>query len=70
MPKAAHANLSIYNVKGQLVKTLYNDTAAFGKNTVVWTCLDNNGNNVSSGLYFYRLTTNGKVETRKMMLMK
>jgi hypothetical protein len=70
MPKAAHANLSIYNVKGQLVKTLYNDTAAFGKNTVVWTGLDNNGNNVSSGLYFYRLTTNGKVETRKMMLMK
>jgi len=37
---------------------------------VVWNGTDNNGNKVTSGLYFYRLTTDGKVETRKMMLMK
>ena len=70
MPKTANANLSVYNVKGQLVKTLHNGIANFGKNTVVWNGTDNNGNKVTSGLYFYRLSTEGKVETRKMMLMK
>ena len=70
MSKTANANLSVYNVKGQLVKTLHNGIANFGKNTVVWNGTDNNGNKVTSGLYFYRLSTEGKVETRKMMLMK
>ena len=70
MPKAAPANLSIYNVKGQLVKTLFNGNAAFGRNNMVWNGTDNNGASVTSGLYFYRLSTDGKVETRKMMLMK
>ncbi|PKN73602.1 MAG: hypothetical protein CVU50_02485 [Candidatus Cloacimonetes bacterium HGW-Cloacimonetes-3] len=70
MPKAANANLSVYNVKGQLVKTLLNGRADFGRNNLVWNGTDNSGSSVSSGLYFYRLSTDGKVETRKMMLMK
>ncbi len=70
MPKADKANLSVYNVKGQLVKTLFNGTAQFGKNSFVWNGTDNNGSKVTSGLYFYRLSTDNKVETRKMMLMK
>lgn len=70
MPKAAHANLSVYNVKGQLVKTLLNGRADFGRTNLVWNGTDNSGSSVSSGLYFYRLSTDGKVETRKMMLMK
>ncbi|MDD4309975.1 MAG: T9SS type A sorting domain-containing protein [Candidatus Cloacimonetes bacterium] len=70
MPKAAPATLAVYNVKGQLVKNLFNGTAAFGKNSVVWNGTDNNGTKVTSGLYFYRLSTDSKVETRKMMLMK
>jgi flagellar hook assembly protein FlgD len=70
MPKAAPATLNVYNVKGQLVKTLFNGTAAFGTNNVVWNGTDNSGAKVTSGLYFYRLSTDNKVETRKMMLMK
>ncbi|MEN6445134.1 MAG: T9SS type A sorting domain-containing protein [Candidatus Cloacimonas sp.] len=70
MAKKAVANVSVYNVKGQLVKTLYNGIADFGRNSVTWNGIDNNGSQVSSGLYFYRLSTDGKVETRKMMLMK
>jgi len=70
MPKAAPATLSVYNVKGQLVKTLFNGTAVYGKNSVVWNGTDNSGSKVSSGIYFYRLSANGNVESRKMMLMK
>ncbi len=70
LPKAGPANLSIYNMKGQLVKTLVDTNLDFGKQSFVWNGTDNSGTNVSSGIYFYRLSTNGGVETRKMMLMK
>ncbi len=70
MPKTAPATLAVYNVKGQLVKTLFDGNATFGKNNIVWNGTDNSGSKVSSGIYFYRLSTNGKVENRKMMLMK
>lgn len=70
MPKAGFANLSVYNVKGQLVKTLVNGNLDWGRQSVVWNGTDNYGNSVTSGLYFYRLTTNGKTETKKMMLVK
>ncbi|HQQ67462.1 MAG TPA: FlgD immunoglobulin-like domain containing protein, partial [Candidatus Cloacimonadota bacterium] len=70
MPKAGPARLDIYNVKGQLVKTLFDGTAAFGRNSMIWNGTDNSGTAVTSGVYFYRLTTIGHNETRKMMLMK
>jgi hypothetical protein len=70
MPKSAAANLSIYNVKGQLINTLVDGNLGFGKHSFVWNGKDASGTDVTSGIYFYRLTTDGKVETRKMMLMK
>jgi hypothetical protein len=70
MPKSGFANLSIYNAKGQLVKTLTNGMTKAGDNKLVWEGTDNNGSRVSSGLYFYKLSAYGKTETRKMMLMK
>ncbi|MDD3535967.1 MAG: T9SS type A sorting domain-containing protein [Candidatus Cloacimonetes bacterium] len=70
MPKAGAAKLEIYNVKGQLVKSLFDGTAQYGRNSLVWNGMDNRGNKVPSGIYFYRLSTEGKSETRKMMLMK
>jgi hypothetical protein len=70
MPKAGPANLSIFNVKGQLVKTLADGNLDFGKQSFTWNGTDNFGQPVTSGLYFYRLTTNGNVESKKMMLMK
>ncbi len=70
MPKNGTANLSIYNTKGQLVKTLVNGNLASGEHKLTWKGTDNNNNSVSSGLYFYKLNANGSLETRKMMLMK
>jgi hypothetical protein len=70
MPKSGFANLSIYNVKGQLIKTLTDGNVVFGKNSFVWNGTDNNGKAVTSGLYFARLTTADHTESMKMMLMK
>ena len=70
MPAAGHANLSIYNVKGQLVKTLVNDNQPVGRRSFTWNGTDKDNRPVSSCLYFYRLTANGSTETKKMMLIK
>ncbi len=70
LPTAGNANLAIYNVKGQLVKNLANGAMAPGSHKLVWNGTDNNGRNVTSGIYFYKLSHNGTTQTRKMMLMK
>lgn len=70
IPRTGEAKLAIYNVKGQLVNTLVNEVKDFGEHKVVWNGTDSRGNNVPSGIYFYRFTTNDHVETKKMMLMK
>ena len=75
---ALFATIEIYNIKGQNVKTLdcCNSFAATSgsyrmcSNTVTWNGGDENGKQVTSGIYFYKLKA-GKVEkTRKMLLLK
>jgi len=70
LPVRGNANLSIYNAKGQLVKTLLNGMVNAGDHRLVWSGIDNYSNPVSTGMYFYKLTANGRTETRKMMLIK
>jgi hypothetical protein len=70
VPKSGPASLEVYNIKGQIVRTLVNDVREAGKYTVIWNGKDNNGSSVASGLYFYRLTHDGKNITRKMLLSK
>ncbi|MDD3633343.1 MAG: T9SS type A sorting domain-containing protein [Candidatus Cloacimonetes bacterium] len=63
-------SLDIYNVKGQLVKTLYQGNAEIGSHTAIWNGLDNSGNACSSGVYFYRLRTPKTSLVRKMLMLK
>ncbi|MFO7895718.1 MAG: M14 family zinc carboxypeptidase [Candidatus Cloacimonadales bacterium] len=66
-----NTELKIYNVKGQLVKTLLNDQLAAGEHKIVWNGQDENNQSVASGVYFYKLSSDGKnIATNKMMLMK
>ena len=68
--KSGDVKLNVYNVKGQLVKTLVNSAQTVGLNQVVWNGDDNAGNRVSSGVYFYKLENAGRTEMKKMVLMK
>jgi len=65
LPSAQHVNLTVYNVLGQKVVTLVDEVQQSGPNQAEW-----NASDVSSGVYFYRLTTDQNVETRKMLLLK
>ncbi len=62
--------LTIYNVKGQKVKTLAKDSFSKGSYSFVWNGLNEQDKAVASGLYFYNLKAGNQTETRKMVLMK
>ena len=64
-------SLNIYNIKGQKVKQLVSDHLPSGQHSVVWDGNDDNGSQVSSGIYFYKLNVNGKTEpVKKCLLLK
>jgi hypothetical protein len=62
--------LKIYNITGQLVKTLVNDSKAPGRYSVNWNGLSDKGQRVSAGIYIYRLQAGDKNITKKMVLIK
>jgi len=62
--------IEIYNVKGQLVKTLVNEAKAAGNHSVVWNGRDNQNRPVSSGIFFYKMHAGKYSNTKKMILMK
>ncbi len=68
--KAGNVNPDIYNVKGQLVKSVMHENKDAGSYSIKWNGNDNYNRPVSSGVYFYMLTSGGKTLTKKMMLMK
>ena len=70
MIKESMVTLKVYNLNGQVVKTLVNESKSFGTHSAVWDGRDQAGNPVASGIYMYRLETGGKVLTRKMFLAK
>ncbi|MDD4147588.1 MAG: FlgD immunoglobulin-like domain containing protein, partial [Candidatus Cloacimonetes bacterium] len=70
LKEAGNVKLNIFNIKGQLIRTLVNAPMNAGKHQMVWNGKDNNGTSVSSGLYLYRMEAGSYRSTKKMMLMK
>ena len=65
-----HVSLKIYNILGQEVRTLVDDVKEPGHYKVIWDGRDNRGRELSSGVYFYRLTAGEFSATKGMVLMK
>ena len=70
LSQGENVKIEIYNVKGQLVRTLVNEDKAAGDHSVVWTGVDNNNRPVSSGVYYYKMTAGKYSSSKKMILMK
>jgi hypothetical protein len=67
---AGDVTLDVYDVRGRLVRRLARGKHAEGIHTEVWDGLNDAGERVSSGVYFYRLVTERFTKTRKMVLLK
>ncbi len=71
IPKISKVEISIYNIKGQKIKTFpIPQSAIQNLNFVVWDGKDENNNPVSSGVYFYKMETDNFSEIRKCILLK
>ncbi|HEX9917114.1 MAG TPA: T9SS type A sorting domain-containing protein, partial [candidate division Zixibacteria bacterium] len=71
LPRASEVKIAIYNVIGQRVKRLVNDEEQpAGHKRVIWDGKNDRAEIVSSGIYFYRIETEGFVQSKKMLLLK
>ncbi|MEA2097284.1 MAG: carboxypeptidase regulatory-like domain-containing protein [Candidatus Cloacimonadota bacterium] len=68
--EAGNVTIEVYNIKGQLVKILVNDTQETGNYTTIWNGRDNSNKSVASGVYFYKMRAQNYSSTKKMILMK
>jgi hypothetical protein len=65
LAKASKVELSVYNITGQLIKTLVNEYRNAGHYSVIW-----NASGVASGLYFYRIKAGDYINTKKCLVLK
>ena len=71
MPEPGNVRLTIFNINGEIVRTIINQRHPAGFHTIEWNGRDNKGNTVGSGVYFYKLEIENKfVSTKKMILLK
>jgi len=70
IPERTNVSLKVYNVRGELVRTLQNGQQQAGKYSVEWNGLNNTGNEVNSGIYFYRLQAEDFSGTMKMFILR
>ena len=70
LPEDSQISISIYNIKGQEVKSLVTGTQPAGSYNISWNGKDESGKDVTSGIYFYKLRTQNNETTRKMLLLK
>lgn len=69
--ESQQAKIIIYNLKGKKIKTFkLNNLKRNGNHNVIWKGIDDNGNEVTSGIYLYKLITDKVTQIRKMILLK
>ncbi|MFQ5687033.1 MAG: T9SS type A sorting domain-containing protein, partial [Candidatus Scalindua sp.] len=70
LPKTIHVKLEIFNMLGQKIRTLVDEEKPAGAYAVLWDGRRDNGELVASGVYIYRLRTDGFVKSRKLLLLR
>jgi flagellar hook assembly protein FlgD len=69
LEKDANINLTIYNMLGQKVNTLFNGYLEADQHSFTWNSIDENGNKAASGVYYYKISSENKFELAKKMLL-
>ena len=70
LPKPEHADVTIYDSQGRVVKKLLNESALGGVNTVFWNGEDYRGQPTTTGLYFVRVSSETMSNSIKIMVLK
>ena len=70
LKEAGRVKLEVYNIKGQLVRTLIDEDQATGHYKLVFDAKDNKGRGIASGVYMLKMSAPGYKKTSKMILMQ
>ncbi len=70
LPQPVKVELRVFNILGQVVRTLVDEEKAAGYYQVIWDGTDQTGKPVSTGIYLYQIKAGDFVETKKMQLIK
>lgn len=70
LPEPANVNLKIFNIRGQLIKILYEGAMEAGKHSIIWDGSDLKSNKVTSGTYFYVLKAGEYQAIKRMIILK
>lgn len=70
IPAPGRVEFSIYDVRGRLVRTLLSEPLNAGEHSLIWDGRVNGGAKASAGVYFYRVSGPGGVQTRKMSVLR
>jgi hypothetical protein len=65
-----HVGLAVFDAEGRRVRTLVDETRSAGEHQARWDGRADDGREVASGTYFYRLTVEGDAEVRKMVVLQ
>jgi len=70
LPVPGHVELRIFDVAGRMILALVDGEMGAATHAVAWNGRDRSGRSVASGVYYYRLVTDGLTATRKMVLVR
>ncbi|MBN2829666.1 MAG: T9SS type A sorting domain-containing protein [Candidatus Cloacimonetes bacterium] len=70
LKEKGNVKIDIYNITGQHIYTVTNETYDPGHHTIIWNGDGKNGNKVPTGIYFYKMESGTYTKTRKMILLK
>ena len=70
LPRNEMINITIYDMKGRIIKTLVNSSQTAGHKTIQWNATNEQNKPVSAGLYLYTVQAGEFRQTRKMLLLK
>jgi hypothetical protein len=70
LPQPAHVELSIYDLRGKLVRALVSGHEEAGQHSVTWRGDDATGRRMSSGVYFAHFRTGSVVQSHRLTLIK
>ena len=70
LPEDGLVNITIYNMLGNVVNNLINKNQNSGSKSVQWDATNNQGEQVPSGVYLYKIQAGDLSQTKKMVLLK
>ncbi|MGB7062519.1 MAG: T9SS type A sorting domain-containing protein [Candidatus Zixiibacteriota bacterium] len=70
LPTDCEVKITIYNILGQRVRTLFDESQEAGYRRIEWDSKNDGGHEVATGIYFYKIKAGDFVDSKKMVILK